>query len=59
MINALLFVANYNPEGLGPLVVEENKPEILFESTENYIRIIGVIHDSTTAEEKRNQNITA
>lgn len=59
MINALIFVANYNPEGLGPLVVKEDKPEVVFESTENYIYIIGIIHDSTTAEERRNQNTTA
>ena len=59
MINGMLFVAEYNPEGLGPLIIEEKKPEVVFESTENYVYIIGVIHDSTTAEEKRNQNTTA
>ena len=34
MINGMLFVAEYNPEGLGPLVIEEKKPEVVFESTE-------------------------
>ena len=59
MINALLFVADYNPEGLGPLVIEEEKPKVVFESTENYMYIIGIIRNSTSIEEKRNQNITA
>ncbi len=59
MINALLFVADYNSEGLGPLVIEEKKPEVVFESTENYMYIIGIIQNPARIEEKRNQNITA
>ncbi len=59
MVNALLFVADYNPEGLGPLVIEERKPEVVFESTENYMYIIGIIQNPARIEEKRNQNITA
>lgn len=59
MVNALLFVSEYNPEGLGPLLIEEKERNVLVESTEDYVHVIGVLHNSTTSEEKRNQNITA
>ena len=59
MVNALLFVADYNPQDLGPLIIEERKPEVVFESTENYMYIIGIIQNPARIEEKRNQNITA
>lgn len=59
MVNALLFVSEYNPEGLGPLLIEEKERNVLVESTEDYVYVIGVLHNSTTSEEKRNQNITA
>ena len=59
MVNALLFVSEYNPEGLGPLLVEEKERNVLVESTEDYVYVIGALHNSTTSEEKRNQNITA
>lgn len=59
MVNALLFVSEYNPEGLGPLLIEEKERNVLVESTEDYVYVIGVLHNSTVSEEKRNQNTTA
>ncbi len=57
-VNALMFVADYHPDGLGPLEKQE-KPEVTIESTENYIYVIGVINGINYAEPKRSQNITA
>ena len=58
MINGLLFVADYNPEGLGPLVLEEEKTEIVFESS-NYYHVIGLVGNSLVVEDKKNQCVTA
>ena len=57
-VNALMFVADYHPDGLGPLEKQE-KPEVTIESTENYIYIIGVVNNINYVESKRSQNITA
>ncbi len=59
MINGLLFVAKYNPEGLGPLVIEEKESGALIESTDNHAFIVGIWYSPTVSEEKRNQNTTA
>ena len=59
MINGLLFAEEYNPEGLGPLLIEEKESEVVFESTNNYDNTVGIINSSSVEAEKRSQNITA
>ena len=39
--------------------IEEKEDDVLVKSTDDYIYIIGVLHNSTVSEEKRNQNTTA
>lgn len=58
MINGLLFVADYNPDGLGPLVVVEEEIEIVFESSD-YYHVIGLVGNSLVVEDKKNQCVTA
>jgi hypothetical protein len=56
---AFMFVAGYDPTGLGPLQLVEPESKITFETKDDYQYIIGVVYYSTTAEVKRSQNITA
>ena len=58
-MNALIFIANYEPEGLGPLFYEEPKVELTIESTENYINIISIVYNNSDICDKKNQTITA
>ncbi len=58
-MNALIFIANYEPEGLGPLFYQEPKVELTIESTENFTHVIGIIHINSFVSDKKNQKITA
>ena len=58
-MNALIFIANYEPEGLGPLFYAEPKVELSIESTENFMYVIGIIRNNALISDKKNQKITA
>ncbi len=58
-INALLFVADYNPTNLGPLELIEPESKITFEFKDDYQYYIGIIYYPMVVEVKRSQNITA
>jgi len=60
MINGLLFIADYNPEGLGPFVLDI--PQVTIESTggEKHPQVISVfINIITDTKNRRSQTITA
>lgn len=60
-INALLFIADYHPDGLGPLFFEEPATQITLESSssETHQNMVSIIYNSTISDRKRAQNITA
>ena len=58
-MNALIFIANYNPEGLGPLFYEEPKVELVIESTEEKVTIIGANYNDICVDGRKDQTITA
>ena len=58
-MNALIFIANYEPEGLGPLFYVEPKVELSIESTENLIHVVGIVRNNALISDKKNQKITA
>lgn len=58
-MNALIFIANYEPEGLGPLFYVEPKVELSIESTENFMYVIGIVRNNALISDKKNQKITA